>query len=171
MDDDGQHADLVQTLRELTAAVHREHDRASARETVIDRLHNENQTMRRDQADSILEPVRTGLFRLHEALRREVSRWSQDNRPDAESAGDLFDAFAGEVSELLERTGLEPFTVAPGTRFDSARHRARSRADVGDPALDAAVVDMVSGGFVRGDRVVRRAEVVVGRYLATESEL
>lgn len=161
---------LLGALRDLTAAVHREHERAGAREAVIDRLHDENQAMRRDQLDSMLEPVRNGLFRLHEALRREVTRWSLDIHPEVASVSDLFDAFADDVSELLERTGLETFSAARGERFDPVRHHARSRVDIDDPALDARVLDMTAGGFVRGDRVVRRAEVVVGRCRPTENQ-
>ncbi|MFC9897642.1 nucleotide exchange factor GrpE [Nocardia sp. NPDC127579] len=162
--------DLVHALCELTAQVRREHDRARAREVVIDRLHQENQALRRDQIDSMLVPVRNGLFRLHDALCREVGRWAPGTPPPVEAVRDLFDAFADDVRELIERTGVQPYDVAPGQRFDPVRHRVGRRMDVDDPESDACVLEVTAVGFERGDRVVRPAQVVVGRFVADREQ-
>lgn len=156
-------ADVHDVLQRLTDTLSRDHDRAAFRESIIDRLHQENQELRRDQLGSMLEPVRAGLYRLHETLRREAARWASPDRPAVEHVTPLLEALADDTVEIIERTGVEPFAANPGERFDPARHRPRQVVEVVDPALADTVIDVLSVGFARGEQVVRRADVTVGR--------
>lgn len=165
----GESADVLAALGELTRVVALEHERAAARERVIDRLHEENQTLRRNEWDTVVEPVRNALFALHASLRQEAGRWA-DRAGSAEEAARLFDAFARDASEALERLALEPFEVEVGVAFDPVRHKHRRDVPVGDPALDGTVAACTTPGFIKGDRVVRRAEVTLARYRAPEPE-
>lgn len=157
------------SLREAVAVLtDREQERAAHRESVIDRLHAENQTLRRRELEYMLEPVRMGLYRLYDLSRREAERWTGSQPPDSEHAGPLLAAIAEEIAEVLARTGVEPFEPVPGEPYDACRHRPIETADVTDPALDGAVVRTLNNGFCQGEKTVRRADVVVGQLRASK---
>lgn len=163
-------ADELRVIRsgitELCVSMAREHERAAFREELIERLHTENQTLRRSEVEATLEPVRSGLYRLLDLARRESTRWAAV--PDADETirqvGQMYTAFAEEVVEVLGRTGVEPFEVAPGTAYDESLHRPVESVVVADPAWHGTVIEMMTNGFLRGEKVARRADVVVGRY-------
>jgi molecular chaperone GrpE len=157
------------TLDRLSAATEREHERAAHREAIIDRLHDDNQMLRRGELQAMLDPVRTALYRLHDMVRRESARWTEPHPPAAAHAGPLLCAIADEIAEALARTGAERFTVHPGEPFDPVRHRPVGTAYVDDPALDGTVVTVQSDGFSQGEQILRRAEVVIGSRAAAES--
>ncbi len=118
-------AALQSTLDRLAAATEREHERAAHREKIIDRLHDDNQLLRRGELQAMLDPIRTALYRLHDMVRRESLRWAGGpaDPPDPAHVGPLLSAIADEIAEALARAGAERYTVEPGDLFDQARHR------------------------------------------------
>jgi molecular chaperone GrpE (heat shock protein) len=149
-------------LADLTQAAGREHDRATHRERVIDRLHEENQRLRHNELHAAFEPVRTSLYRLYDLVRRESER----DTADPAHVPKLLAAIADELAEIIARTGVERMPVGEGDPFDPARHRPAGTHDVDDAELDGTVVTVQRAGFVRGEKVVRRAEVIVARVAA-----
>jgi molecular chaperone GrpE (heat shock protein) len=83
--------------------------------------------------------------------------------PDPAHAAQLLAAVADEIAEALARTGVERFTVRPGERFDATRHRPVATEVITEPELDGTVVRSRADGFEQGGKVVRKAEVSVGR--------
>ena len=172
---------LPERLADLHEAIGHEQERAAFREEIIDRLHTENQQLKRSELEATLEPVRAGLYRLYDFARRESDRWALAGRqpPDGTTAsgdsslyamfanqvGSLFAAFAEETVEVLGRTGVEPFDVAKGERYDMALHRPVDTVQTDDPEWDGLVVETVCSGFVRGEQIVRRADVVVAQLV------
>jgi molecular chaperone GrpE (heat shock protein) len=156
-------SEVRDALARLTKQLEREHQRAAHREAVIDRLHQENQELRRGELQSMLEPIRTALYRLHDLARQGSDRWSAPAPPEPKDAADLLAAVADEVADALARTGVERFSVEPGEPYDATRHRPVAVEPVTDPALAGAVVAVRTHGFELGGRVVRKAEVSVGK--------
>ncbi|MFG2005222.1 nucleotide exchange factor GrpE [Spirillospora sp. NPDC048911] len=146
----------------------REHERAAHREAVIDRLHDDNQRLRRGELQATLEPLRTALYRLHDLARTGSQRWAAPLPPRPADAASLLAAMADEVADALARTGVERFTVEPGEPYDAARHRPVAVEPVTDPALAGAVVAVRTDGFEQDGRVVRKAEVSVGKAVPEE---
>jgi molecular chaperone GrpE (heat shock protein) len=155
-------ADLHSVLADLVKTAGREHDRATHRERVIDRLHEENQRLRHNELQAALEPVRTSLYRLYDLVRRESER----ETADPAHVPKLLAAIADELAETIARTGVERMPVDEGDPFDPARHRPAGTREVDDAELDGTVVTVQRAGFVRGEKVVRRAEVIVARLAA-----
>jgi molecular chaperone GrpE len=96
-------------LAQMADELHLFHQRSAHRETVIDRLHEENQLLRRGLRRSILEPVVADLVRLYDGLSRQA------RRPGGETA--VFASFADDVLLALERCGVDPFTAEPGDAY------------------------------------------------------
>ena len=155
-------AQIHSVLAGLARTAGREHDRATHRERVIDRLHEENQRLRHNELQAALEPVRTPLYRLYDLVRRESER----ETADPAHVPKLLAAIADELAEIIARTGVERMPVGEGDPFDPARHRPAGTRDVDDAELDGTVVTVQRAGFVRGEKVVRRAEVIVARVAA-----
>ncbi|HEY8479599.1 MAG TPA: nucleotide exchange factor GrpE [Spirillospora sp.] len=163
------YAEVRDALAELAARLDREHERAAHREAVIDRLHEENQRLRRGELQTMLEPVRAALFRLHDQTRRESRRLASPDLadpPDPKQTALLLGAVADEVADALARLGVERFTVEPGVPYDASRHRPVEVTPVDDPVRDGTVTAVLSDGFEQGGRVLRKAEVGVAKLIA-----
>jgi molecular chaperone GrpE len=130
------------------------HRRSAHRETVIDRLHEENQTYRSGLRRSILDPVVADLFRLYDGLQKEARRLEDDPQ------GRLLASFADEAELILDRCGVEAFSPKPGDPFEPARHNPAGTAPTDDPALHNTVETVLSTGFLdqEGGRIRRPAK-------------
>ncbi|MFA1545335.1 nucleotide exchange factor GrpE [Actinomadura chokoriensis] len=160
-------ADVRDALAGLAARLDREHERAAHREAVIDRLHEENQRLRRGELQGMLEPVRTALYRLHDQARRESDRLAAPDLaepPGPRQTAMLLAALADDVADALARLGVERFTVEPGSPYDASRHRPVAVTPVADPLRDGTVTAVQSDGFEQGGRVLRKATVSVGKF-------
>ncbi|MFE9102041.1 nucleotide exchange factor GrpE [Actinomadura geliboluensis] len=159
-------ADVRDALAGLAARLDREHERAAHREAVIDRLHEENQRLRRGELQHLLEPVRTALYRVHDQARRESGRLAAPGAaepPDPGQTALLLAALADDVADALARLGVERFTVEPGAPYDASRHRPVAVTPVADPLADGTVTAVQSDGFEQGGKVLRKAAVSVGK--------
>ncbi|MFD0904267.1 nucleotide exchange factor GrpE [Actinomadura sediminis] len=156
-DDAAFRAEVRDALAGLSARLDREHERAAHRESVIDRLHEENQRLRRGELRTMLEPVRAALYRVHDQARRLATA------DDAGATANLLDALADDVADALARLGVERFRAEPGQPYDPSRHRPVAVAAVTEPGRDGTVVEARSDGFEESGRVLRKAAVSVGR--------
>ena len=121
------------------------HLRASHRETVIDRLHEDIQRLKQGEHRVLLEPVITDLIRLYEQLAGEDQRTP---------AGTMLGSFADEVAEILDRCGVESFHAIPGEPYQSERHQPLGIVRTSDQQLHNTVAESVTAGFF--DREARR---------------
>lgn len=166
--------EAVQALRGLPAmvetwasAAEREHERAAAREAVIDRLHAENQQLRRGELQALLEPIRNGLFRLYDMARQAAAQC----RAAGQAGADLLEAVADEAATILVGVGVERFDAVVGEAYDADRHRPVAVVAVTESHRDGTVAATRTSGFATADRVVRRADVVLARFTAGSSDL
>ncbi|TDC55908.1 nucleotide exchange factor GrpE [Actinomadura sp. KC345] len=159
-------SDVRDALAGLAARLDREHERAAHREAVIDRLHEENQRLRRGELQAMLEPVRAALYRLHDQARRESRRLSAPDMtdpPDPRQTALLLEAVADDVADALARLGVERFAVEPGAPYDASRHRPVAVTPVDDPLRDGTVTAVRSDGFEQSGKVLRKAAVAVAK--------
>jgi molecular chaperone GrpE len=70
-------------------------------------------------------------------------------------------AVAEQITSTLAREGVARVGT-PGERFDPERHEAVG-VRVTPDAADQTILDVARSGYVRGDRVLRPAQVVVAR--------
>jgi molecular chaperone GrpE len=122
------------------------HRRAAHRETVIDRLHEENQRLHEGFGRLILEPVTVDLIRLHDQLDREARRLEADG-----GEGQLLRSFADDVAQILDRCGIEVFSAEPGDAFERGRHRAVGVVACADESRHNTVAHIIAAGFCERD--------------------
>jgi molecular chaperone GrpE len=145
----------------LSFQVAREHDRAKAREAVIDRLHEENQVLRAGEARAFLRPVLTDLRQLRDDLLAQ-SR----SVPPAVSPGnvaELLGSYAESVAIILERYGVNAVSPLPRAPFDPRRQRAAGTVTTPEPELDGLIATVLSDGYedAQAGTVIVSARVTV----------
>jgi hypothetical protein len=156
-----EHAELADQLRSIDTALRDFHDRTAHRETVIDRLHAENERLRAGLRRGILDPVVTDLVRLHDGLLDQAARLT------GEPVAAVFASFAEEVELALDRCGVEVVAVFPDESYVLDLHTALEIVPCDDPerhnTIDAvvtpALLDRETGRVRRQARVrVRQCE-------------
>jgi molecular chaperone GrpE len=153
--------DLAGRLDGITVQLAEFHRRSAHRETVIDRLHEENQRLRDGIGRIILDPVVTDLIRLHDQLVLEVRRLEADGQDPQ-----LLWSFAEDVTQILERCGIEVFSAEPGDPFERDRHRPLAVVACADAERHNTVAEMVAVGFSERDtgRVRRPVQARFHQY-------
>ncbi|GHH57332.1 hypothetical protein [Lentzea cavernae] len=157
----GGFAELSERLGAVETAVRDFHRRAAHRETVIDRLHEENQSLRTGMRREVLEPVVADLVRLYDGLAGQTGQ----------ASGELFASFADDVVLALDRCGIEVLTARRGEAFTSGLHAAGSVEDCADPALHNTVAVPLLAGLRDRDTGRMRRLVKATFYRAIETEV
>jgi molecular chaperone GrpE len=164
---DGQDSAALRELADQLARVESQlagfHQRAAYQESVIDRLHEENQLLRRGLSRTVLDPVVTDLIRLHDQLSKEVRRQAASGI-DAQ----LTWSFAEDVAQILDRCGIEMFSAEPGDPFDHRLHRPLAVVPCTDESQHNTVAEVIACGFTDREtgRVRRHLEARFYRYAA-----
>jgi molecular chaperone GrpE len=161
-------AALQSRVDELAAAAAREQERAAFRESVIDRLHAENQTLRRGELDTMFQPVRDGVVALHDLARRAAGQYRRTEEPTPERGAALLEAVAEEAADVLARLGISRIEPVAGELFDPGRHRGVATVPTPEPWQDNTIVEVSAIGFALAEKIIRRAEVVVARHYEGE---
>lgn len=158
--------DLRSSVDAMVTALRLDHERAAFRESIIDRLHEENQQLRRGELEALLAPVRNGLFRVHDMARKAARQIAAN--PDGGAR--LLEAISDECADILLGVGVERFEATVGEPYDPVRHRPLAATAVADVRRDNTVAEAQAAGFATDAKVVRRADVVLARYESPEGE-
>jgi hypothetical protein len=72
----------------------------------------------------------------------------------------MFESFADEVAEILDRCAIEVFVAAEGDPYDRDRHKPLAVVPATDPELHNTVAEPIAAGFSDRltDRVRRQAQ-------------
>jgi molecular chaperone GrpE len=157
-------AELRSAIDGLVSQVARDHDRAQARERVIDRLHEEVQRSRAGEARELLRPAVIDLRRLRDDLLTQA-RSVPDTMPRSELAV-LLESYADSIILILERCGVVAVRPEPRTTFDPRQQHASGVAEAPGPELNGTIASVVSDGYAEADtgRQVAPARVIVYRH-------
>ncbi|UOZ07943.1 nucleotide exchange factor GrpE [Amycolatopsis sp. WQ 127309] len=123
---------------------------------VVDRLHAENEQLRRAGSKATVQPALRELIKLADDWRSRAAAI----REGADSARLCADVVE-DVTLVLERQGVEAFSADAGAEFDRHEHRAVGTQVTEDETLDGRVAEARRPGYRSDERVVRFAEVVV----------
>lgn len=161
----GQNSAALQELAEriggMAGQLAEFHRRSEHRESIIDRLHQENQQLRAGLARAVLEPVVADLIRLYDQVDREVRRLKTHGQ-DAR----LLWSFADDIAQILDRCGIEIYLAEPGDAFDRDRHRPLAVVACTDESRHNTVAEVFAVGFTDREtgRVRRPAQARFHQY-------
>lgn len=123
---------------------------------LFEELHNQLDVANGRLADEILGAVLRQVVLVIDRIERPGTRPGEDG---------LVESIREELLEILARQGVTRIETI-GHPFDPQRHQATSVVEVDDPAEDGVVLTNSRAGYLIQDRVLRPAEVEVGRLAA-----
>lgn len=153
--------EIAEVLAGIRAELTGLHEQSKFLNEVIDRLHTENERLRRAEARSAIQPALRELIKLADDWRSRAVA-AGENRDLARMCGEVVE----DVTMILDRQGVEEFHAESGAGFDRHRHRAVGTRQIDDEALDGVVAEARRPGYLSDGRVVRFAEVVVYKFVA-----
>jgi molecular chaperone GrpE (heat shock protein) len=163
----------LQELRETVSEIHRVlsefSERGSAQEKVFDTLHSELQDYKNDFIYEHLKPVLWPLLFLFDSLeqyaREIVGRATSTggHQVDAKEVLDHLKFFRGQLVESLRICEVTPMKQPTGA-IDLKCHKGIGVEPVQDPSEDNTVRRVVRTGWFLNGKVLRHAEVIVGKY-------
>jgi molecular chaperone GrpE (heat shock protein) len=140
------------------------------RETVIDRLHQENQRLKQGELQLALLPILRDLIRLYDDLKLTAANYAGQAATGSERYVNDLCCYRETVADILYRHGVERIEVAPGEDFNSKEHKAVAAAPAAGQEQDRKISRLVRDGFRMEAKVIRNAEVEVLRYKTPEAE-
>lgn len=138
-------SDIAERLRRIEQEGAEYHVRAAHRETVIDRLHDENQKLRDEVRGSVFDPITADLIRLYDSLHRDAERLAESGA-DPELAK-LMSSYAEDVELILDRCGLEPFTATEGEPFRLTEHSVVDTVETTERDRENTIAEVIAIGF------------------------
>lgn len=159
------------SMADLISQVTREHDRAQARERIIDRLHQEAEGLKAGQTREVLRPVVADLRRLRDDLVTQAR--SVPETMARRDVAALLESYADSVALILERCGVIPVRPAPETTFDAHRQQVSGVTETAQPTLDGTIASVVNDGYaeVGTGQQVAPARVIVYRHADVASRV
>lgn len=157
------HTDAIQALRD---DLQRSADVYDHQRVLVDKLHRENEQLRRAEIERTRDPVVRDLISLADTCLRNGRAWMQREAVTPNDMDRVLHEVAEDVALILERQGVEAFTPDEGTKFDRREARAVRSVGTSDPLLDNVVAEVLKPGYRMGDRVLRYCEVVVREFVA-----
>ncbi len=133
---------------------------------LIDKLHDENEQLRRAELERARDPVVRDLISLADTCLRNGRAWLQREAVTPDDINRVLRDVTADVELILERQGVETFTPEEGTKFDRREARVVRSANTSDASLDGVVAEVLKPGYRIGDRVLRYGEVVVWAFAA-----
>ncbi len=134
-----------------------------AKETVIDRMHEELLALRAEQAGKSIRPLAAGVIRLHADLGRTVAALRDGPPTDPDRLMRLLESFRDQVEAVLAQEGIDAFHVE-GDTFDGRRQQATARVPAAEPGQVGRVAHRLRPGFANPHLVFEREAVAV--YIA-----
>jgi molecular chaperone GrpE (heat shock protein) len=159
-------------LRELTQAVEALH--ADFRHSIqgydhqrmlMDRLHNENEQLRRAELERSQDPLIRDLISLADTCLRNGRAWLQREAVIPSDIDRVLRDVADDVELILERHGVEAFKPREGTKFDRREARVVRSVNTSDASRNGTVAEVLKPGYRIGNRILRYCEVVVWTFV------
>lgn len=153
--------DLGDAVAHLLVESEKYHERSRHRESIIDKMHAELETVRAGERRSTVRPLLVAIARLRDDMIRQSSQLPENF--NAERARLLLQSFADSIEITLEDFGVATVTPESGDEFDPRRHKAVTSESTADPALAKRISEVSRDGYVdvEASQSLTLAEVAV----------
>jgi molecular chaperone GrpE len=154
-------AELSAAVRHVADLSQRYHARAEQRESVIDFLRSELDTLRRGERRGLIRPMLAEMCRLRDDLLSQAETLPADF--DATKAAGLLRSYAETLELALENNGVVTYAPGDGDKFDPRLHRRVGAEAAADPALAGHVARVRRDGYldIEANTPIAPAEVTV----------
>jgi molecular chaperone GrpE len=131
------------------------------------RLYSEFENFRRRTAKERIDLTKTASEEVIKDLLSvlddfERSTKSFETNADVDSLKEGVNLVYSKFFKTLEKKGVKPMDIGPGSDFDAELHEAITQFPTQDEKMKGKVVDVIEKGYYLGDKVIRFAKVVIG---------
>lgn len=140
------------------------------RESVIDRLHRENQKLKQGELQQAVLPIFRDLIRLYDDLKSTASKYSGQAADGNENIVKDLSCYGETVIDILYRYGVEKIEAMADDDFNSKEHKAVAAAPTAEQGRDRKISRIIRDGFRAEAKIIRNVEVEVLRYAAPKAE-
>jgi molecular chaperone GrpE (heat shock protein) len=162
---DGALQELAQAVEALHADFRRSMQGYDHQRMLMDRLHSENEQLRRAELERSQDPMIRDLISLADTCLRNGRTWLQREAVAPSDIDRVLREVADEVGLILERQGVEAFQPKEGTKFDRREARVVRSATTSDASRDGTVAEVLKPGYRIGHRILRYCDVVVWTFV------
>jgi len=163
---DGSLRELAEAVEALHADFRRSMQGYDHQRMLMDRLHSENEQLRRAELERSQDPMIRDLISLADTCLRNGRTWLQRETVTPSDIDRVLRDVADDVELILERQGVEAFKPEEGTKFDRREARVVRSVDTSDASRDGAIAEVLKPGYRIGHRILRYCEVVVWTFVA-----
>ncbi|WP_188316640.1 nucleotide exchange factor GrpE [Solihabitans fulvus] len=156
--------DIGSILQDINTELVGLHTQSRFLNEVIDKLHTENERLRRNESQKLLEPMIRDLIKLVDDWRSRGSAMRDVTEADSADLVRLCGEIVEDVTMVLDRQGVAEFAPPHGNAFDRHVHRAAGTRPTQDSALDGVVCEVRRPGYRSTDKTLRFAEVTVLKF-------
>jgi len=163
---------LGEAVTELRIALDASRRTQQHQRELLDKLHDERQTLREADQRRSRDPVVRELIQASDTFLRTGRQWRARTdvaRETVEQVHRVLADAADDVRLILERQGVERFAPEPGEKFDRTVAKASGSRTTEDPGKDGLIAEILKDGYRQDDRVIRFAEVITLRFVAPDA--
>lgn len=160
---------VAASLRELSGLFRDKIETDAHKQKLFDEMHAELQQYKNNFIDTLTRPMEGDVIKLIDDIEKsmEVYRARQFTHDNYRRLFTLFEGVATDLTDLLYRHGLEPFSQE-GDDVEVGRQKVLATMPTDKPKLDKKVAVRHSKGWEKNGKVVRPERVTV--YLYTPEE-
>jgi molecular chaperone GrpE (heat shock protein) len=168
MGDDAQHGPTVehQQLASMGAELAAQSDLLKSSHNLLVDVAGKIGRMSDEAVGRATRPVFMDLILLYDSLQQARTWVSCSTHLSNETFEDRLSVLEAELLEILLRRDVQKLEET-GTKLDRQRHRAVRTVATTNPEEDNQIREVIRAGFAAGERVLRPADVVIGKFDTT----
>ncbi len=129
---------------------------------MIDKLHKELEFYKQGEADRFADQLMKEMIKIRKDMARIIlsEKWEDMTFEDIQRE---YEYIYEDLTDLLERQGIDPYQTEPGEAFSASIHQAKIEKTE-DPSLDKKIKESLEEGYRKGDKILQPEKVVVYQY-------
>jgi molecular chaperone GrpE (heat shock protein) len=130
---------------------------------ILDRMHAENERLRRGESEQLLQPLFRDLLKLADDWTAMATSWESKEAATPSDVARKCRDVAEDAGLILERHGVASLVPQVGTPIERRQHRVVGTVKAETPEVDNTVVEVRRPGYVYGEKVIKFAEVIAAK--------
>ena len=137
------------------------------KETIIDKLHAENQILKDNLYKKIMMPIVNNLILLIDDYTKLTNEYNNKISEESDTYKQLLKHFGNVVEDLinvLTNIGVDEL-VTTNDKLDATKQKVIKIENTEDPLLDKTIFNKIKKGFIFEDKIVRPEMVSCYKYI------
>lgn len=159
--DDSLLQSLLEKMDQLTELFNEKISQSISDEKVIDRLHSELQTYKKDLYLQMLRPILLDLIRIKNSINKKMEEYDQEKALKKMISREEFELYDFDINEILEKNNVKSYYSNPGDVFTPRQQTIVDKVDTNRKELHSKIVKSVDYGYTLNGKVLLPEKVIV----------